>query len=102
MDIINAKMSRKIKRKLPSGNYWRARAIQKIMKTYPSPVRFHRIKGFSMKGVVRKGNLTYSGMEKTKSDAEYLCKKGDKTACEILQLVGKQTVHRQRLRARGR
>ncbi len=89
LDIINEKMSRVVERKLPEGNYWRAKVIKKIAKDYPAPVRFHRMENFSMKGIRWKGRMAYSGTKKTKKDAEYLCRKGSKIACEALSLMGK-------------
>ena len=90
VDIINRRISRTIKRKMPSEKYWRGKVIRKIMSGYPFPVRFHRIMDFDLKGVIRKGNLAYSDIKRTKSDAAYLCRKGDKTACEVLKILEKQ------------
>ncbi len=84
-DIINSKISRRINRKLPSKKYWRGKIINKLMQKYPSQIRFHRIKNFSFDGTIKKGSITLSNLEKTGKDANYLCKKGDKTTCEILK-----------------
>ena len=88
-DVINAKLSRKISRKMPSKKYWRGGIINKIMAGYPSPVRFHRITGFSLKGTVKKGTVVFSDADKTRADAAYLCKRGDETACEVLRHIRK-------------
>lgn len=89
LDILNMKISRKINRKLPSKKYWRGRVINKILSVYPFPIRFHRIGKFDLLGVIKKGAITYSDLRKTKSDAIFLCKKGDKTACEVLKILEK-------------
>lgn len=89
VDIINMKISRTIRRKLPSEKYWRGKIIRKIMSAYPFPVRFHRMRNFSQDGMVQKGNLVFSDLEKTRSDSLYLCRKGDKTACEVLGILEK-------------
>ena len=88
-DIINSKISKTTSRKLPSKKYWRGKIINKIMQGYYFPIRFHRIKNLSFKGVIKKGSISFSSLEKTKTDAYYLCKKGDKTACEVLRLIEK-------------
>lgn len=87
IDIMNPKLSRKITRKLPSKKYWRGEIIHKIMSGYPFPIRFHRIKNFSLKGTKSKGPICFSNVEKTRKDAIYLCKKGNDVACEILKLL---------------
>ncbi|MFH1520982.1 MAG: hypothetical protein ABID61_05020 [Candidatus Micrarchaeota archaeon] len=86
-DIVNAKLSRKIIRKLPSTEYWRGRTIRKILLGFPFPIRFHRMKNFNFSGVTKKGTLMFSNMKKTRADAHYLCKKGDKVGCEVLKLL---------------
>ena len=96
VDIINRKISRTISRKLPSEKYWRGKATRKIMSGYPFPVRFHRIRNLNMDGVVRKGTLAFSNVKKTNADASYLCKKGDRTACEALAIHEKQGKERRR------
>ncbi|MEK6982611.1 MAG: hypothetical protein AABX38_06770 [Candidatus Micrarchaeota archaeon] len=89
INIINEKLSRTITRKSPSNKYWRGKIINKIMQGYPFPIRFHRIKDFDRKNLTQKGPITYSDKERTKKDANYLCKKGDKLACEIVRLLEK-------------
>lgn len=90
INIINEKLSRNISRKMPSTKYWRGKIIGKIMQGYPFPIRFHRIKNFDPKNLIRKGPITYSDKERTKKDAIYLCKKGDKLACEIVEMLERQ------------
>lgn len=86
-DIINQKLSRKINKKLPLKKYWRGKIINKIMNSYSFPIRFHRINHFSLNGTTKKGNILFSNLEKTKKDAVYLCKKGDKDACNVLEIL---------------
>ena len=93
VDIINSKVSRTIQRKMPSDKYWRGKIIRKLMSGYPFPVRFHRMRDLHLEGMVRKGNLVYSDVKRTRSDATYLCRKGDKTACEVLTLFEKGDAH---------
>lgn len=88
-DIINSKLSRKISRKLPSKKYWRGEIVNKIMAGYAFPIRIHRIKNFSLKGTSKRGSIVFSDLNKTKEDATYLCNKGDKIACEVLELLQK-------------
>ncbi|MEM2947919.1 MAG: hypothetical protein QXY05_02650 [Candidatus Anstonellales archaeon] len=86
-DIINKKLSRVVEKKIPEASYWRAKKLKKILENYPSPVRFHRIKAFSFDGVLRKGRVAFSNLPKTKKDALYLCRKGNRVACEVLKLA---------------
>jgi hypothetical protein len=90
VDIVNARLSRKIIRKLPSKNYWRGQTINSIMTGYPFPLRFHKVMNVNLKGTLKKGAVIFSDIEKTRTDAAYLCRKGDKTACEVLKLIGKK------------
>lgn len=87
VDIINPGLSRRMVRRLPSEKYWRGKIISRIMRAYPFPIRFHRMKNFSLGGVDRKGPILFSTKEKTRKDAEYLCRKGDPTACELLKIL---------------
>lgn len=66
--IINRMLSRIIERKLPKGNYWRAKAIRKIMSSYPSRIRIHRLNDFTMEGTKKIGILIFSGAKKTEKD----------------------------------
>ncbi len=86
-DIINKKISRRIIRKLPSQKYWRGKVIAKLMKSYPYPIRLHRMKKISLSGLLAKGSISYSSMEKTMADARYLSSKGDKDAKETLKII---------------
>ena len=88
-DIVNPKISRKIGRKLPSKSYWRGEVVNKIMSGYPFPIRLHRIRNFDLGGTVKRGSVVFSDVEKTRADADYLCRKGDKTGCEVLKLLKK-------------
>lgn len=87
VDLINKKLSRRINRKRPSTKYWRGKTINKIMKTYPFPIRFHRMKNYSINGITKKGIVRFSNLKKTKQDARYLSKKGDRTATDVLKLL---------------
>jgi hypothetical protein len=89
IDIINRKVSKTITRKKPSTKYWRGQVINKIMAGYPFPVKFHRIKDFDQKGVIKKGPIAFSNTAKTKLDAIYLCKKGDESACDALKILNR-------------
>lgn len=89
IDIINEKLSRKINKKIPSTKYWRGKVIAKILCQYSFPIRFHKMKGFSMVDLKKKGSIAFSNLRKTKRDAIYLSKKGDKVADEVRLRVEK-------------
>lgn len=86
-DVINKKISRRIIRKLPSQKYWRGKVITKLMKSYPFPIRLHKVKKINFKELLSKGSINYSSLEKTISDAKYLSSKGDKDAKETLKVL---------------
>jgi hypothetical protein len=88
-DIINKKISRKITRTPPSKKYWRGKIINKIMASYAFPIRFHKMKNYSTKGLVKKGLIIYSNKNKTKIDSIYLCNKGNSIACEVKKILEK-------------
>ncbi len=73
--VMNPAISRRVSRKLPAQSYWRGRAVGKIMQCYPQTIQFHRMAGFSMNGVVRRGLVSYSNEKKTRADADYLAKR---------------------------
>jgi len=70
--VMNPAISRRISKKLPSQNYWRGKTVGKIMQCYPQTIQFHRMAGFSLKGVIRSGQVSYSNEKKTRADADYL------------------------------
>ena len=87
IDIVNKYLSREVIRKAPEGNYWRAKRIRKILNMYPKPIIFHRIYSFSLRNVIKKGNILYSNLNKTKHDTQYLCKKGSERACDTNKFI---------------
>jgi len=44
------------------------------------------MKKMSDKGIKYKTGIPYSTGKRTAEDAEYLCKKGSKSACEVLEV----------------
>lgn len=84
--IINTKLSKKISFPAkPHKNYWRIKKRMSILKQFPYPIFFHRIKKVNKNGIKYKDNIPYASFERNCQDAKYLCKKGSKVSCSFLK-----------------
>lgn len=90
--IFNSKKSKLIApvRKTKSA-YWRSKKRQEILSQFPYPINLHRIKPVQAKTgeILSKDGIAYSSEERTFKDANYLCKKGSKVACDFLKMNSK-------------
>ncbi len=82
--IMNTKRSSKLTLRPKASKYWRTKRRQDILRQFPYPVSFHRLSSVKDAKPAYKDGIPYAPSMINLKNAEYLCKRGARSACNFL------------------